>query len=128
SSLRGNRAYGIRTRRGFRRVLFRSGPGVVLRQGPGGPGRDVDHLDAGQHLDAFGQVRVVPPGVDGDVVAAAGERRRQRRDVDVLPAGVLPPSAASGLACSETMATLIRLPPRAVTASRDRKSVVEGRG
>jgi hypothetical protein len=52
------------------------------------PGVDVvdDHAAGEGHLARA--PRVVAPGVDDDLVAAAAERRRQLGDVDVLPAGV----------------------------------------
>jgi hypothetical protein len=61
---------------------------VVLRDRPRRAGVDVVHRHPGRELDARGQVGVVAARVHDDLDVAARQRRGQRGDVHVLPAGV----------------------------------------
>jgi hypothetical protein len=88
------------------------GQQVVLRHGRGRAGHDVVDGHARAHADAAGQAHVVAAGVDDDVGAVPGHALGQgaRRGRSGPPAST-PPSTARGLACSETIATLMRGPP-----------------
>ena len=61
---------------------------VVLGYRPRRAGVDVLDDDAFRHDDAARQFRIVAPRVDGHAVAQRDERRRERRDVHVLTAGI----------------------------------------
>ncbi|GAA2416618.1 hypothetical protein GCM10010255_64230 [Streptomyces coeruleofuscus] len=54
------------------------------------------HLDAVAQFHPAGQVGRVTAGVDGDAVAAVGERPGEAGDVDVLAAGVDPAERGEG--------------------------------